>query len=229
MHRTKRKPCLLIIDDFSAHKIECIIDYMNNNNIKSYLIPCGYTYCLQPLDVSINKPFKDSMRRLYNNWNIDSNRFSVIGVKSRPSWQQLTDMVEKATNEIKSSNIRKSFLCCGFNLTINVAISAFKSSLNGRLRDILSFPDDIENRTAIENKIKLIEYDYAQILETVEEITPQTVYHSSRDYRDSEVNSAYTQAQSSYDHYDETIAAVAHKEVNDQEIRCEDEASFFAL
>ena len=90
-------------------------------------------------------------------------------------------MVEKATNEIKSPNIRKSFLCCGFNLTKNVAISAFKSSLNGRLRDILSFPDDIENQITIENKIKLIEYDFAKILETVEEITTQTVYHSSRD------------------------------------------------
>ena len=141
-------------------------------------------------------------------------------------------MVEKATNEIKSPNIRKSFLCCGFNLT-NVAISAFKSSLNSRLRDILWFLDDIEDRITIENKIKLIEYD-AQILETVEEITPQTVstqtvYHSSRDYRDSEVNLAYTQAQSSYDHYDKNIAVVAHNEINNHEIQCKNLASFFAL
>ena len=58
-------PCLLILDDFSAHKVQRVFEYMRKFNILPYFIPGGYTYCGQPLDVVLNRPFKCRLRVLY--------------------------------------------------------------------------------------------------------------------------------------------------------------------
>ena len=72
----KESNCLLILDDFTVHKTENVIDYFSQNNIKHCIIPGGYTYCLQPLDVTINKPSKDELRKLWNHWNEKSKRYT---------------------------------------------------------------------------------------------------------------------------------------------------------
>ena len=53
---------MLVLDDYRAHKTDEIINYMNESGIRPFLILGGFTYYLQPLDVTINKPFKDSLR-----------------------------------------------------------------------------------------------------------------------------------------------------------------------
>ena len=48
---------LLVLDDYRAHKTPEVIQYAFSHHIQPFLTPAGFTYCLQPLDVSINKPF----------------------------------------------------------------------------------------------------------------------------------------------------------------------------
>ncbi len=74
---TRNAKCLLVFDVFSAHKTEGVFHYMIERNISPLLIPGGYTYCLQPLDVSINKPFKDSVRKNWKIWYGVSNKFTI--------------------------------------------------------------------------------------------------------------------------------------------------------
>ena len=44
-----------------------MIEYLNNKNIKRIFIPGGLTRKLQPLDVAVNKPFKDHIKKIFLN------------------------------------------------------------------------------------------------------------------------------------------------------------------
>jgi hypothetical protein len=48
---------ILIVDSYSVHVRANIKKFVEDRNVKYILIPGGITYLVQPLDVSINKPF----------------------------------------------------------------------------------------------------------------------------------------------------------------------------
>ena len=58
----ENRPTLLVVDLFGAHKTEEVLDTFSANDIVVSLIPGGCTSLVQPLDVSINRPFKDILR-----------------------------------------------------------------------------------------------------------------------------------------------------------------------
>lgn len=51
------------MDRATTHFSERIKDLFAENKSKYVLIPPGATRYLQPLDIAINKPFKDNMRK----------------------------------------------------------------------------------------------------------------------------------------------------------------------
>ena len=56
------EPTLLALDMFSGHQTEEVLDTLTAHDITVSNIPGGCTSLLQPLDVSINKPFKDILK-----------------------------------------------------------------------------------------------------------------------------------------------------------------------
>lgn len=60
--------CMLVFDKATTHIKEEIIKFLNDNNINYVIIPPGFTRFLQPLDVSINKPFKMALKNKYLNY-----------------------------------------------------------------------------------------------------------------------------------------------------------------
>ena len=56
------RPTLLVLDLFGAHKTEEVLNTFSANDIVVSMIPGGCTSLVQPLDVSINRPFKDILR-----------------------------------------------------------------------------------------------------------------------------------------------------------------------
>jgi len=56
------RPTLLVLDLFRAHKTAEVLDTFSANDIVVSMIPGGCTSLVQPLDVSINRPFKDILR-----------------------------------------------------------------------------------------------------------------------------------------------------------------------
>lgn len=55
----KGPPTFLAIDLFSDHRTEKVVNNFRADDIASRIIPGGCTGLVQPLDVSINRPFKN--------------------------------------------------------------------------------------------------------------------------------------------------------------------------
>jgi len=60
-----RKPSLLVWDSFHGHLGDDTKRLLSEMKTDLAVIPGGLTSLLQPLDVSVNKPFKDNIRKLY--------------------------------------------------------------------------------------------------------------------------------------------------------------------
>ena len=59
---------VLTLDEASCHQTEKVINALKESGIFPLSIPAGSTRILQPLDVSINKPFKDKLRNQQATW-----------------------------------------------------------------------------------------------------------------------------------------------------------------
>jgi len=70
-HAAKYERTLLLWDHFSAHRDKEIVERLYELNVDVLLVPPGMTFCLQPLDVYINRPFKDHLRLYWNSYIAD--------------------------------------------------------------------------------------------------------------------------------------------------------------
>lgn len=61
-------PSMLVLDAFRCHLADSVKRLLRDSRTELVVIPGGMTSQLQPLDVCINKPFKDHIRRLYMEW-----------------------------------------------------------------------------------------------------------------------------------------------------------------
>jgi hypothetical protein len=78
------------------------------------VIPGGLTSVLQPLDVSVNKRFKDNVRKLYTQWMAKGgHELTPTGTIRRPSNEMMCDWIVKAWDMVSTKKITKSFLKTG--------------------------------------------------------------------------------------------------------------------
>ena len=65
---SSQHPALVIFDVFKGQCTESVIQLLEENNILYVIIPPNTTDKLQPLDLSVNKPAKDFVRRKFQEW-----------------------------------------------------------------------------------------------------------------------------------------------------------------
>lgn len=63
--------CILIMDKASSHISKESLSFLKENNIEFILIPAGMTPHCQPLDISVNKVFKDNVKLLFEKDRLD--------------------------------------------------------------------------------------------------------------------------------------------------------------
>ena len=135
------KECVLLMDEFKAHFTTDVSNEMKSIGINHQRIPGGFTSTLQPLDVSINKPFKQYYQEQYYEW-LDSENpiFTKSGNRQKPSYQCLVDMVSKAVSimETQTAMINKSFVTTGI---IQRGLLK-KEELNYRLKEFITNDED---------------------------------------------------------------------------------------
>ena len=128
-----RKKACLVYDMFKTHLMDSIKKKLSEGNTDTAIIPGGLTSQLQPLDVSINKPFKDKVRVLWTEWMAGSTDHELTrgGRLKKPSITLWCEWLVKAWNEIDAAIIVKAFLKCGIS-----------NALDGSEDDMLYQEDD---------------------------------------------------------------------------------------
>ncbi|RWS00071.1 pogo transposable element with KRAB domain-like protein [Dinothrombium tinctorium] len=156
---------ILFMDDFGSHKKESVIKALKALNTTVKFFPGKKTHFLQPLDFSINFPFKESLRKYWEEWFTNGKKeFTKKEYRKRPSWEAILGFISNAVNEITSESIRKSFIVCGINEKGQVVESAF---LNQRLQDILLLRRvDDENEDLNEESEENLQIDISTETET---------------------------------------------------------------
>ena len=92
-----RKKSLLVWDSFRAHLADPVKRALRQTNTDVAVIPGGLSSILQPLDVCLNKPFKDCMRERWTTWMVEGEKsLTPAGNVKAPSLTTLTCWVLEA-------------------------------------------------------------------------------------------------------------------------------------
>ncbi len=129
---------LLVMDSFSTHLTDAIAEKLKKSKVHTVVIHGGCTSVLQPLDVSLNKPFKAILRQLWQQYMLDSaeelekkraeGSTPVSKMKiTAPSKQTMVDWITAAWLELARNidAVKKSFLVTG----ISSAIGGYEDEL----------------------------------------------------------------------------------------------------
>ena len=79
-------------------------------------IPGKMTKHLQPLDLTVNKPFKQYYDEEYDEWFLNGRKdFTPSGYRQSPNYQEICDFIIRAWEKVSPETIRKGFLQAGIS------------------------------------------------------------------------------------------------------------------
>lgn len=111
-----RLPSLLVLDSFRGHIVKSVKTTLTEMKTDLAVIPGGLTSVLQPLDVSLNKPFKDNLRKLYVEWMASGEPcFTPTGRIKRPSMELMCQWIGEAWDMISPKIVVRSFKKTGIS------------------------------------------------------------------------------------------------------------------
>ena len=106
--------CLLLAwDPFRCHLTPRVNDILNRAKVDTVIIPGGCTKFIQAPDVSWNKPMKEYLREIYDNWLVENeHQMTAHGNMKGPSPQQMIEWVLEAWKKLPAEVMKKSFKVC---------------------------------------------------------------------------------------------------------------------
>lgn len=108
---------LLLLDKCSSHTKKSVIDSIEVGEDSIDFIPAGCTSLVQPLDLVINKPFKDKLKDFFEKWlsetGIKETNKTKKGYVKAPSSILVLKWIKEAWCQINSDLVVKSFKYAG--------------------------------------------------------------------------------------------------------------------
>eukprot|EP01022_Parablepharisma_sp_SALTPOND_P022487 TRINITY_DN4580_c1_g1_i12.p1 TRINITY_DN4580_c1_g1~~TRINITY_DN4580_c1_g1_i12.p1 ORF type:complete len:589 (+),score=54.91 TRINITY_DN4580_c1_g1_i12:278-2044(+) len=134
---------LLILDSAESHLASSNIKYCREKRQTCLcVIPAGFTGIVQPLDVSINKPFKAEVKKKWNEW-VASKSTEVAVKKITPTKEQIVKWCMESWEKINAQMIVKSFQVTGITQKLEEGSSLYKRLENKEEYDN-EFANEIE-------------------------------------------------------------------------------------
>ncbi|CAI7871164.1 unnamed protein product [Closterium sp. NIES-53] len=108
---------MLVLDFYRGHLTEEVKEKLCEMNCVPAIIPSGCTAEVQPLDVSINKSFKASVRQQYQRWfeAKGQEQLTAAGNLKKPSPEVVPWWVSQAWKAVPANLINHAFLTCGIS------------------------------------------------------------------------------------------------------------------
>lgn len=97
---------LLFWDSASTHRANSMKEFLRSRRIDQVMIPAGMTSYLQSLDIVINKPFKDVLRKEINDYIEHRMQRNVRGNFIKPLLSEAAKWVNNAWNKITPGMVR---------------------------------------------------------------------------------------------------------------------------
>ena len=115
-----RRRSLFVLDSFEAHKTEQVKHSFKSENTDLAVIPGGLTSVLQPLDVCLNKPFKDRVRQKWMAWMAEGiHELKAGGCQKKPSEELMCQWIGEAWRDIPREMVANLFLKCGITNSLD--------------------------------------------------------------------------------------------------------------
>ncbi|XP_068112898.1 uncharacterized protein [Hyperolius riggenbachi] len=112
----EKRSSLLVWDMFKAHTSDSIKKMAKSCKTTLAVIPGGLSSVLQPLDVPLNKLFKDRVRSMWLEWvSSDEVRFAKGRSFMKPGIEMIAKWVRDAWEAIPEDTIRSAFQKCGIS------------------------------------------------------------------------------------------------------------------
>ncbi|KAG7354303.1 DDE superfamily endonuclease [Nitzschia inconspicua] len=105
--RADGAPGVLFLDHFRCHYSDIAKAKLNNIGVQLKLIPKGCTSVVQPIDVGVNKPFKDRIKSLWWAWMIGFGEGG--GNIPTPSREDVQHWVVEAWNSVGAHIIQNAW------------------------------------------------------------------------------------------------------------------------
>ena len=113
---------ILVADVHQAQQADGVKALLKKKNIELFNVPPGCTSRVQPLDISVNKPFKDVVRQQFEK-HLEENLQRYTEGKIRASERRVlvTKWVGKAWTKVGSNRdmVVRSFKKCGISLSLH--------------------------------------------------------------------------------------------------------------
>ncbi|KAH7979218.1 hypothetical protein HPB49_008773 [Dermacentor silvarum] len=102
------------VDDAPIHKTQAAKNAFEEYDTDVLYVPAGSTSIHQPADVYCNKPFKSTLRRLWEQYMREEERTPKGNLK-KPSRHQVLDFVAEAWAAVPDDTVARSFKGCGIS------------------------------------------------------------------------------------------------------------------
>jgi hypothetical protein len=111
-----KESAMMVYDSFRGHLEESIKTKFHQHNFHLAIIPAGLTSVCQPLDVSINKPFKDYMRKEWYEWMSQGGAGeTAAGNLKRARISNVCGWVKRSWDAVSNQIIFNSFKKCAIS------------------------------------------------------------------------------------------------------------------
>lgn len=111
-----KEPSMMVYDSFRGHLEESVKAKFRQHNFQLAVIPAGLTSLCQPLDVSINKPFKDNLRKEWHEWMCQGGAgITAAGNLKRAKISDVCGWVKRSWDAISDQIIFNSFKKCAIS------------------------------------------------------------------------------------------------------------------